>query len=138
MNLESEKYDRRDFVPDEKTFYCDLKARPFFTKVCADKNWNIIKGHEDFKEDFVININNIDYYIEAQVAGHWHNFDLDKIVHFFINKNKADNLKERNTETSRGTLIFTNCVPNRWVGFNVNLLKEEWVVYDKKDKEYSY
>ena len=74
--MQVNKNHRRVFVEDEYDLYDVIKARPFWQDVCTVNEWDIVKNEEDFKEDYVCKINNELYFIELQVVGYWHNFDL--------------------------------------------------------------
>ena len=67
---EVNKNNRRFFVEDDYDLYDVRKARPFWNDVCEIYGWEIIKVEEDFKEDYVCNINNEFYFMELQVVGY--------------------------------------------------------------------
>ena len=118
---EVNKNNRRFFVEDEYDLYDVRKARPFWNDVCEVNGWDIVKDEEDFKEDYVCKINNELYFMELQVVGYWHNFDLSKISNVRISASKVKLLKEK----GNGGLIFLNCVPNKFFAINVNQVTPE-------------
>ena len=91
---------RRLFVEDEYNLYDVRKARPFWNDVCSVNGWDIVKDEEDFKEDYVCKINNELYFMELQVVGYWHNFDLSKISNVRISASKVKLLKEKDNGIS--------------------------------------
>jgi len=115
------KNNRRLFVEDEYDLYDVRKARPFWNDVCEVNGWEIVKDEEDFKEDYVCKINNELYFMELQVVGYWHNFDLSNISNVRISASKVKLLRQN----EHGGLIFTNCVPNRFFAINVNQVTPE-------------
>ena len=92
---EVNKNNRRLFVEDEYDLYDVRKARPFWNDVCEVNGWQIIKDEEDFKEDYVCKINNELYFMELQVVGYWHNFDLSHISNVRISASKINLLREK-------------------------------------------
>ena len=129
---------RRDFKAEEYDLYDVRKARPFWNQVCEANNWQVIKDEEDFAEDFVCKILDNLYVMELQVVGYWHNFDKDYISNLWISASKVDNLKKKAQEkNTRSGLIFLNCVPNRFIGIDVEEIKESYKV-NKASGEKSY
>jgi len=118
---EVNKNNRRLFVEDEYSLYDVRKARPFWNDVCEVNGWEIVKDEEDFKEDYVCQINNELYFMELQIVGYWHNFNLSKISNVRISASKVKLLKEK----GNGGLIFLNCVPNKFFAINVNQVTPE-------------
>jgi len=118
---EVNKNNRRFFVEDEYNLYDVKKARPFWQDICTVKGWDIVKDEEDFKEDFVCQINNELYYMELQVVGYWHNFDLSYISNVRISASKVKLLREK----KNGGLVFLNCVPNRFFAIHVDQVTED-------------
>ena len=111
---------RRFFVEDEYNLYDVKKARPFWHNVCTVNKWEIVKDEEDFKEDYVCKINNELYFMELQVVGYWHNFDLSHISNVRISASKVKLLREK----KNGGLVFLNCVPNRFFAIHVDQVTE--------------
>ena len=112
---------RRFFVEDEYDLYDVKKARPFWNDVCEVNGWDIVKDEEDFKEDYVCKINNELYFMELQVVGYWHNFDLSYISNVRISASKVKLLREK----KNGGLVFLNCVPNRFFAIHVEQVTED-------------
>ena len=121
MSDQVNKNNRRMFVEDEYELYDVIKARPFWQDVCTVNGWDIVKNEEDFKEDYVCKINNELYFMELQVVGYWHNFDLSNISNVRISASKVRLLRKK----ENGGLIFLNCVPNRFFAINVNQVTED-------------
>jgi len=115
------KNNRRFFVEDEYDLYDVRKARPFWNDVCEINGWEIIKDEEDFKEDYVCQINNELYFMELQIVGYWHNFDLSKISNVRISASKVKLLREK----KNGGLVFLNCVPNKFFAIHVEQVTED-------------
>lgn len=129
---------RRDFKADEHDLYDVKKARPFWNQVCKANNWQVIKDEEDFAEDFVCKISDNLYFMELQVVGYWHNFDKDYISNLWISASKVDNLKKKaQAKNTKAGLIFLNCVPNRFIGIDIDEIKETYKV-NKSSGEKSY
>ena len=129
---------RRDFRADEYDLYDVKKARPYWNQVCAVNEWEIIKNDEDFGEDFVCKIIDDIYIMELQVVGYWHNFSKDNISNLWISASKVNNLREKAKEkNTKAGLIFLNCVPNKFIGVNINQVKYEHKVI-KASEEKSY
>ena len=129
---------RRDFKADEHYLYDVKKARPFWSQVCEANNWKVIKDEEDFAEDFVCKISDNLYFMELQVVGYWHNFDKDYISNLWISASKVDNLKKKaQAKNTKAGLIFLNCVPNRFIGIDIDEIKETYKV-NKSSGEKSY
>ena len=63
----------------------------------------IVKDDEDYAEDFVCKISDTLYFMELQVIGYWHNFDVSKLNTAYISKSKIDSLKEKGEKAG---LIF--------------------------------
>ena len=121
MSDQVNKNYRRVFVEDEYELYDVIKARPFWQDVCTVNGWDIVKNEEDFKEDYVCKINNELYFMELQVVGYWHNFDLSKISNVRISASKVRLLRKK----ENGGLIFLNCVPNRFFAIHVDQVTED-------------
>jgi len=138
MSDQVNKNHRRVFVEDEYELYDVIKARPFWQDVCTVNGWDIVKNEEDFAEDFVCKINNELYFMELQVVGYWHNFSKDFISNLWISASKINNLKKRAAEKkTKAGLIFLNCVPNRFIGVNINQIKDKYrIVQNSKEKSY--
>jgi len=120
---------RRDFKAEEYDLYDVRKARPFWSQVCKANEWQVIKDEEDFAEDYVCKIYNNLYVMELQVVGYWHNFDIQYISNLFISASKVDNLKKKAQEkNTKAGLIFLNCVPNRFIGIDVERIIESYKV----------
>ena len=118
---------RRDFKADEYDLYDVKKARPYWNKICTVNEWQIIKNEEDFKEDFVCQISNDIYIMELQVIAYWHNFSQNSISNLYISANKVDNLKEKaQIKGIKAGLIFLNCVPNRFIGVEIDQVKDDY------------
>jgi len=129
---------RRDFKAEEYNLYDVRKARPFWNQVCEANQWQVIKDEEDFAEDYVCKILNNLYVMELQVVGYWHNFDKDYISNLWISASKIDNLKKKAQEkNTKAGLIFLNCVPNRFIGVDIEEVKEAYKV-NKSSGEKSY
>jgi len=129
---------RRDFKADEHNLYDVRKARPFWSQVCEVNQWDILKDEEDFAEDFVCKISDNLYFMELQVVGYWHNFDKDYISNLWISASKVDNLKKKaQAKNTKAGLIFLNCVPNRFIGIDIDEIKETYKV-NKSSGEKSY
>ena len=129
---------RRDFKAEEYDLYDVRKARPFWSKVCEANQWKVIKDEEDFAEDYVCKILDNLYVMELQVVGYWHNFNKDNISNLWISASKVDNLKKKAQEkNTRAGLIFLNCVPNRFIGIDIEEIKETYKV-NKSSGEKSY
>jgi len=129
---------RRDFKAEEYNLYDVRKARPFWSQVCGANNWEVIKDEEDFAEDYVCKILNNFYVMELQVVGYWHNFNKDNISNLWISASKVDNLKKKAQEkNTRAGLIFLNCVPNRFIGVDVEEIKPSFKI-NRSDGEKSY
>ena len=129
---------RRDFKAEEYDLYDVRKARPFWSKVCEANDWEVIKDEEDFAEDYVCKILDNLYVMELQVVGYWHNFNKDNISNLWISASKVDNLKKKAQEkNTRAGLIFLNCVPNRFIGIDIEEIKESYKV-NKASGEKSY
>ncbi len=124
---------RRDFRADEYDLYDVKKARPYWNQVCAVNEWEIIKNDEDFGEDFVCKIFDDIYFMELQVVGYWHNFDISKISNVWISASKVKNLKDK---SDKAGLIFLNCVPNRFFGINVDQVKNDWKIKNIAEESY--
>lgn len=124
---------RRVFIPDEYDFYDKYKARPYWQEICNANNWKIIKDEEDFAEDFVCKISDTLYFMELQVIGYWHNFDVSYLSTAYISKSKIDSLKQKGEKAG---LIFLNCVPNRFFGLNIDLIESDWLVTNIAEKSY--
>ena len=124
---------RRDFIADEYDLYDLRKARPYWQQVCNTNQWEIIKNEEDFAEDFVCKIFDDIYFMELQVVGYWHNFDISNISNVWISASKVKNLKEK---SDKAGLIFLNCVPNRFFGINVDQVKSEWKIKNIAEESY--
>ncbi len=124
---------RRDFVPDEYEFYDRKKARPYWQEICRSNQWEIIKDDEDYSEDFVCKISDTLYFMELQVIGYWHNFDVSYINTAYISKSKIDALKEKKENAG---LIFLNCVPNRFFGINIDIIENDWLITNIAEKSY--
>jgi len=124
---------RRDFRQDEYELYDVLKARPYWQEVCKTNQWEIIKDEEDFAEDFVCKIFDDKYFMELQIVGYWHNFDISHISNVWISESKVLNLKEKGEKAG---LIFLNCVPNRFFGLNIDLIENDWLVTNIAEKSY--
>lgn len=118
---------RRDFKADEYDLYDVKKARPYWNAICTTNKWEIIKNEEDFKEDFVCKIFDDIYIMELQVVGYWHNFNENYISNLYISAIKVDNLKQKaEIKGTKAGLIFMNCVPNRFIGIDINEIKENY------------
>ena len=129
---------RRDFKAEEYDLYDVRKARPFWSKVCKANDWEVIKDEEDFAEDYVCKILDNLYVMELQVVGYWHNFNKDNISNLWISASKVDNLKKKaQAKNTRAGLIFLNCVPNRFIGIDIEEIKETYKV-NKSSGEKSY
>ena len=129
---------RRDFKAEEYDLYDVRKARPFWNQVCEANQWQVIKDEEDFAEDYVCKILNNLYVMELQVVGYWHNFNKDNISNLWISASKVDNLKKKaQAKNTRSGLIFLNCVPNRFIGIDIEEIKESYKV-NKASGEKSY
>ena len=124
---------RRNFKADEYDLYDVRKARPYWQEVCKTNQWQIIKDEEDFAEDFVCKIFDDIYFMELQVVGYWHNFDISNISNVWISASKVKNLKEK---SDKAGLIFLNCVPNRFFGINVDQVKNEWQIKNIAEESY--
>jgi hypothetical protein len=135
---EVNKNNRRLFVEDEYDLYDVRKARPFWHDVCEVNGWEIVKDEEDFGEDYVCKINNELYFMELQVVGYWHNFSKDNISNLWISASKVDNLRKKAQEkNTKAGLIFLNCVPNRFIGIDIQEIKEKHKI-DSSSGEKSY
>ena len=75
------------------------------------------------------------YFMELQVIGYWHNFDVSKLNTAYISKSKIDSLKDVEKDIKAG-LIFINCVPNRFFGLNIDLLKMIGYITNIAEKSY--
>ena len=126
------KNKRRLFVEDEYDLYDVRKARPFWQDVCTVNEWDIVKDEEDFKEDFVCKINGSLYFMELQIVGWWHNFNLSHISNVMISASKVRALKEK----KHGGLIFLNCVPNKFFAINVDQVTPEMKVDGVREQSY--
>lgn len=124
---------RRDFKADEYDLYDVRKARPYWQQVCNTNQWQIIKDEEDFAEDFVCKIFDEIYFMELQVVGYWHNFDISNISNVWISASKVKNLKDK---SDKAGLIFLNCVPNRFFGINVDQVKNDWKIKNIAEESY--
>jgi hypothetical protein len=124
---------RRDFIADEYELYDKKKARPYWQEICKANRWVIVKDDEDYAEDFVCKISNTLYFMELQVIGYWHNFDVSKLNTAYISKSKIDSLKEKGEKAG---LIFLNCVPNRFFGLNIDLIQSDWLITNIAEKSY--
>ena len=124
---------RRDFKADEYDLYDVRKARPYWQQICNTNQWQIIKDEEDFAEDFVCKIFDDTYFMELQVVGYWHNFDISNISNVWISASKVKNLKEK---SDKAGLIFLNCVPNRFFGINVDQVKNERYIKNIAEESY--
>ena len=124
---------RRDFKADEYDLYDVRKARPYWQQVCETNQWEIIKDEEDFAEDFVCKIFDEIYFMELQVVGYWHNFDISNISNVWISASKVKNLKDK---SNKAGLIFLNCVPNRFFGINVDQVKNDWKIKNIAEESY--
>ena len=129
---------RRDFKAQEYDLYDVKKARPFWNKVCEIAEWQIIKNIEDFGEDFVCKIIDETYIMELQVVGYWHNFDKEHISNLWISASKVNNLRKKAKEkNTKAGLIFLNCVPNRFIGIDIeNISYEHKVIQASEEKSY--
>lgn len=124
---------RRDFIADEYDLYDVKKARPYWQEICKSNKWEIVKDDEDYAEDFVCKISDTLYFMELQVIGYWHNFDVSKLNTAYISKSKIDSLKEKGEKAG---LIFLNCVPNRFFGLNIDLIESDWLITNIAEKSY--
>ena len=124
---------RRNFVPDEYELYDKKKARPYWQEICKTNQWEIVKNDEDFAEDFVCKIFDSLYFMELQIVGYWHNFDISYINTAYISKSKIDGLKEKGEKAG---LIFLNCVPNRFFGINIDIIENDWLITNIAEKSY--
>jgi len=129
---------RRDFKAEEHNLYDVRKARPFWNQVCEANDWQVIKDEEDFAEDYVCKILNNLYVMELQVVGYWHNFDKDNISNIWISASKVDNLRKKaKDKNTRAGLIFLNCVPNRFIGIDIEEIKDIYkITKDSGEKSY--
>ena len=120
---------RRDFKAEEYDLYDVRKARPIWHQVCKANESQVIKDEEDFAEDYVCKILDSLYVMEIQVVGYWHNFDIEYISNLWISASKVDNLKKKAQEkNTKAGLIFLNCVPNRFIGIDVERIIESYKV----------
>jgi|TARA_B100000085_G_scaffold285306_1_gene320888 hypothetical protein len=128
---------RRDFKAEEYQLYDVKKARPFWNKVCEIADWQIIKNIEDFGEDFVCKIIDETYIMELQVVGYWHNFNKKHISNLWISASKVNNLREKAKEkNTKAGLIFLNCVPDRFIGIDIDYVSDEFEVIKPSEKSY--
>ena len=129
---------RRDFKAEEHDLYDLRKARPFWNQVCEANDWQVIKDEEDFAEDYVCKILDNLYVMELQVVGYWHNFDKDNISNIWISASKVDNLRKKaKDQNTRAGLIFLNCVPNRFIGIDIEEIKDIYkITKDSGEKSY--
>jgi len=128
---------RRDFKAEEYELYDVKKARPFWNNVCEIAEWQIIKNIEDFGEDFVCKIIDETYIMELQVVGYWHNFDKEHISNLWISASKVNNLREKAKEkNTKAGLIFLNCVPNRFIGIDIDYVTDEYEIIKPTEKSY--
>ena len=135
---EVNKNNRRLFEADEYDLYDVRKARPFWNSICEVNEWEVIKDEEDFAEDYVCKILDDLYVMELQVVGYWHNFSKDNISNLWISASKVDNLRKKAQEkNTKAGLIFLNCVPNRFIGIDINEIKEKYKI-DSSSGEKSY
>ena len=128
---------RRDFKADEYHLYDVRKARPFWNKVCDIAGWQILKNTEDFGEDFVCKIFDDIYIMELQVVAYWHNFSKEHISNLWISASKVINLREKAKEkNTKAGLVFLNCVPNRFIGIDIDYVTDEQEVKKATEKSF--
>jgi hypothetical protein len=75
--------------------------------------------------------------MELQVVAYWHNFSKEHISNLWISASKVINLREKAKEkNTKAGLVFLNCVPNRFIGIDIDYVTDEQEV--KKPTEKSF